>query len=83
MITVTNKAHDAKSPTAYASEEVYTLIEDAIVYYTAGCEVRLVGETPETIGHHTLEGWVTVMPANESIAEWVGVKKDNLSPRPE
>lgn len=82
MKTVVNIAHDRLSDIAYISDEVYeTLV--AWLDWPAGTLVRLVGETPETIGFHPYDStpeksYVVVMEAEAKTAQWVGISRDKI-----
>ena len=82
MITLQNTSHDRKSPTAYASDAIY-LLKTAVAIFPIGTQVRLVGETPETLGVHRDKGYVTVTAVEHAPeAIWLGVLPENLEPNP-
>ena len=77
MRTVSNILSNRKSPFAYASDEIYETLA-VLIDLPIGTRVRLVGETPDDIGAHWHEGWVVVMEADAMIAQWMGIRRDDI-----
>ena len=81
MITVPNISYGRTVNSAYASDAIYTFVKP-LFGFPAGTRVRLIGNTPTTIGTNFQRGYVTVMRADASVAQWLSVKKTDLNPQP-